>query len=65
MGGSFTPDLMRYLREAGCYFLRNGKGDHQVWHSPITDRSFTVDSKIVSRHTANATLKQAGLAKLF
>ena len=65
MGGSFTPELINLLREAGCYFERSGKGDHQIWYSPITNINFTVDSKIVSRHTANGTLKQAGLAKRF
>lgn len=65
MGGSFTPELIRLLREAGCYFERSGKGDHQIWYSPITRLSFTVDSKIVSRHTANGVLKQAGLKKQF
>lgn len=65
MGGSFTPELTRMLREAGCYFERAGKGDHQIWFSPITGQSFTVDSKIVSRHTANGVLKQAGLTKQF
>lgn len=65
MGNSFTPELIRFLREAGCYFVRDGKGDHQIWYSPTTSRHFTVDSKILSRHTANGTLKQAGLEKQF
>lgn len=30
-------------------------------YSPITNRNFTVDSKIKSRHTANAIMKQAGI----
>ena len=51
--------------EAGCYFERQGKGDHKIWYSPITDRRFVVDSYIKSRHTANAVLKQAGLSKAF
>ena len=42
-----------------------GKGDHDIWFSPITQISFVVDSKIKSRHTANAVLKQAGLPKKF
>ena len=33
--------------------------------APITNRRFPVDSNIVSRHTANAVLKQAGIAKQF
>lgn len=49
----------------GCVFVRHGKGDHGIWRSPITDRSFPVDAKIKSRHTANAVLKQAGIPKHF
>lgn len=65
MGGSFTPELIRLLREAVCYFVRPGKGDHAIWFSPVTQTHFSVDSKIKSRHTANAVLKQAGLPKHF
>lgn len=61
----YAPDLMRALSAAGCYFDHNGKGDHQIWFSLITSRRITVDSKIKSRHTANAVLKQAGLPKGF
>jgi hypothetical protein len=61
----FAPDLKRLLRENGCYFERAGKGDHEIWFSPISKRRFPVDSKIKSRHTANAVLKQAGLPKSF
>jgi predicted RNA binding protein YcfA (HicA-like mRNA interferase family) len=62
---NFTPKLKKILRRAGCYFVRQGKGDHEIWYSPITKRHFVVDSKIKSRHTANAVLKQAGLSKQF
>lgn len=61
----FTPDLKRALRDAGCRFDRKGKGDHEIWYSPITNVRFVVDRKIKSRHTANAVLKQAGLPKKF
>jgi hypothetical protein len=61
----FSPELKRILRESGCYFERQGKGDHEIWFSPISKRRFPVDSKIKSRHTANAVLKQAGLPKKF
>jgi len=53
------------LRENGCRFDRPGKGDHELWFSPISNRRFAVDSKIKSRHTANAVLKRAGLSKQF
>lgn len=49
------------LLNNGCYFLRRGKGDHDIWFSPITNLSVTVDTKIKSRHTANAILKQSGI----
>ncbi|NMG29146.1 addiction module toxin, HicA family [Aromatoleum evansii] len=65
MGGNFAPELKRLLHEAGCRFVRPGKGDHDIWHSPHTGIHFPVDSKIKSRHTANAVLKQAGLPKHF
>ena len=62
---NYTPDVKQLLRENGCYLDRQGKGDHEIWYSPITHRKFPVDSKILSRHTANAVLKQAGLPKAF
>lgn len=62
---SLTKDLKKYLREAGCYFERQGKGDHEIWYSPITQIKFVVDNSIKSKHTANAVLKQAGLPKKF
>jgi hypothetical protein len=61
----FYPLVKRLLLDAGCIFIRNGKGDHEVWSSPFSDRPFTVDRRIKSRHTANAILKQAGLRKAF
>jgi hypothetical protein len=62
---SFTPELKRLLLAAGCRLVRPGKGDHEIWHSPVTQLNFVVDGKIKSRHTANAVLKHAGLPKHF
>ncbi len=62
---SYTGDLKKILHEAGCSFARQGKGDHEYWYSPISKRNFVVDNNIKSRHTANETLKQAGLEKEF
>lgn len=61
----FGPDVRRILAAAGCRFHRKGRGDHEIWYSPLTDRCLTVDGKILSRHTANSVLKQAGLEKKF
>lgn len=61
----FYRDLVALLREAGCYHLQAGKGDHEIWFSPITGQPFTVDHGCKSKHTANGTLKAAGLDKAF
>ncbi len=65
MPDNYTPRVTELLRAAGCRFERHGKGDHDIWYSPITNRRFMVDGRIKSRHWANHTLKQAGLAKAF
>jgi predicted RNA binding protein YcfA (HicA-like mRNA interferase family) len=52
-------------REAGRRSERQGKGSHEIWHSPITRRTFTVPANIDGRPLANAILKQAGLPKAF
>ena len=62
---TYTPKLKEILRAHGCSYERPGRGDHEIWYSPITDRRFPVDHKILSRHTANAVLKQAGIPKQF
>jgi HicA toxin of bacterial toxin-antitoxin, len=65
MSSSFTPEVKRILKEHECRAVRQGKGDHEIWFSPITKRNFPVDSKILSRHTANGIMKQAGIAHKF
>jgi hypothetical protein len=55
---SLTRQLKEILKGHGCYLYRQGKGDHEIWHS-----RFVVDGNIKSRHTANAVLKQAGIDK--
>ena len=59
----FEKKVRDILDEHGCTFVRHGKGDHDIWYSPITNRPVTVDSKIKSRHTANGILKEAGIKK--
>lgn len=49
------------LREHDCSFVRSGKGDHEVWSCPNARRPVIVDGKIMSRHSANVVLKQAGI----
>jgi predicted RNA binding protein YcfA (HicA-like mRNA interferase family) len=65
MARSFDRELRQLLQDAGCFFVRSGKGSHEIWESPITRRRFPVPTNIVSRHTANDILRQAGLPKSF
>jgi hypothetical protein len=61
----FGRDVKKILTQAGCNFHRQGSGDHEIWYSPINNRYFTVDVGMKSKHTANGTLKDAGLQKAF
>jgi predicted RNA binding protein YcfA (HicA-like mRNA interferase family) len=61
----YEQKVRQKLSEKGCTFSRHGKGDHDIWYSPITGRSITVDHKIASRHTANGIMKQAGIIHKF
>jgi len=65
MADNFTPRVKAILQQHGCSFVRHGKGDHEIWYSPVSNRRFMIDNRIKSRHWANYTLKQAGLAKAF
>ncbi len=65
MAPQFDRPLRDLLRAASCTLVRQGKGSHEIWHSPITQRNFAVPVRILSRHTANAILRQAGLPKAF
>jgi hypothetical protein len=40
---SYLRELKERLTAAGCTFVRPGKGDHEIWYSPIANRHFTVD----------------------
>jgi len=57
--------LREILLKSGCTITQQGKGSHEIWYSPITNKLFTVPITLASRHMANVILKQAGLAKSF
>jgi predicted RNA binding protein YcfA (HicA-like mRNA interferase family) len=61
----FGKEVRRRLLEAGCWFVRHGRGDHDVWRAPGVATPFTVPVKIKSRHTANKIMKDAGLPNAF
>jgi len=59
----YSRQVRNILSAHGCYFVRRGKGDHDIWYSPITNIRFTVDGSIKKRTTANETLKDAGISQ--
>ena len=61
MARGYAKQVKAILAEHGCTLVRQGKGDHEVWQSPINDARFVVDGLIPSRHLANTVLKQAGI----
>ncbi len=63
MAGSLYRELVRTLREAGCTFVRQGKGSHEIWYSPMTRRHFVVPFDLKKGPTAHAILRQAGIPK--
>ena len=57
----YEKKVREILAENNCSFKRHGKGDHDIWYSPVNGHCFPVDGKIKSRYTANAIMKQAGI----
>ncbi len=56
-------DLIKDLQKAGCTLKRQGKGSHQIWHSPITGKTFPVPHPKGSLPvgTVKAIRKMAGI----
>ena len=65
MGGNLYPELVRILKNAGCTFVRRGKGSHEIWHSPLSNKKFSVPHNTHVVGTANKILKDAGLTERF
>ena len=37
----YEKKVREILKQNGCYFVRHGKGDHDIWYSPITNTHVT------------------------
>ena len=61
----YGKEVREILKQNGCNFVRHGKGDHDIWCSPINNRNVTVNGKIPNRHEANGVLKQSGIQYRF
>ncbi|MDP3627109.1 MAG: type II toxin-antitoxin system HicA family toxin [Hydrogenophaga sp.] len=51
--------VIEVLTANGYWFLRNGKGAHEIWTNGA--RNQTVSFNMPSRHMANEIMKQAGI----
>jgi hypothetical protein len=54
MAPQFDRRLRELLAKAGCVLVRQGRGSHEIWRSPITGRNLPVPVGVSSRHAANA-----------
>jgi predicted RNA binding protein YcfA (HicA-like mRNA interferase family) len=54
----YEKTVRKILSDNGYSFARRGKGDHDIWYNRERNHHVAVDSKIKSRHTANAILKE-------
>ena len=61
----YTQEVYRLLASHGCKLVRRGKGDHNIYFSPITNKNVSVDGKITIRHMANKVMKDAGIEYRF
>lgn len=61
MGQALGRELKRVLSAHGRTFVRHGKGDHEIWYSPIADRIVTLDAGVKKHFTVEATPRQAGI----
>ena len=62
---NYTMDVIKKLKKHNCTFIRHGKGDHDIWRSPISGRHFPVDGSINDRNLANKVMKDAGINHKF
>ncbi|MGI9440635.1 MAG: type II toxin-antitoxin system HicA family toxin [Parvibaculales bacterium] len=54
-------EMERFLRKHGCVYKRRG-GNHEIWYSPITGKTFTLShSGIKDKNIYKTIMKQAGI----
>jgi hypothetical protein len=61
----YTKSVIRILKDNNCRFVRHGKGDHDIWHSPVSGKNFTVDGAITKKPLANKVMRDAGINHRF
>lgn len=58
-----SKEIIALLKVHGCYFIRHGKGDHQIWYSPTTCKKFTVPhpKRNLPKGTIHSIKRAAGI----
>ena len=64
MVDGYYAAVVKELRELGCSYLIHAKGSDEKWIGP-SGKTAIVPRNLMSRHTANAILRDAGSAKKF
>lgn len=41
----YEKKVRSILSQNACVFVRHGKGDHDIWYSPVTNRHVTVTQR--------------------
>lgn len=60
-------EVAKELTAKGCKMVRQGKGSHMFWYSPLTDQRFPIQNhggKDIPRGTLKAIEKQSGVRLL-
>ena len=60
MVSGYYSIVCEIITQLGYEYLTNAKGSHEKWRSSKTGRILLVPRNLMSRHTANAILKDAG-----
>ena len=61
----YYQEVSGLLKDRGFEYVGNAKGSHEKWHNAETDITVTVPFNMMSRHTANKILKDAGINHKF
>lgn len=59
----FYADVIAVLKQHGFYFIRSGKGSHEIWGKD--SKRVTVSKNCKARPTANSIMKSAGIKHRF
>lgn len=63
MVDGFYKTVRTIISQLGYEYLTNAKGSHEKWRSRETGKIILLPRHLLSRHTANAILKEAGSDK--